>query len=486
MNKIKNKMEDIYPKDINIVGILECTSRYKYGFTSHNVPLYIFYPLNDKYPPMLVASKIKDIKKNYLVLVKYMEWKQKIPRGIFIELIGECGDFNAEKKALRWQYCPNVYKKDVKVDFNYYDKNDDNVYNLEDWMTINIDPENCDDIDDCVSFRKIDDENLGDLLVAISITNVANYVKKDSEIDKKAFIIGKTFYSDEKRSMLPKLYEDSFSLNVNEKRYAVSLIFKWNISSQKITEIEWKETKLINKRSYSYESKELLEDSDIKDLINFMKEFSNNDDPKKWIESLMIFYNTETAKILSFHKKGIFRRHDKSTMGKINIYEKICPFLAYKSAEYCLFSENKEEMFHYGLNSDVYLNITSPIRRYSDLYNQRILIDIINNSKDFDNKIIIPNEIIDHLNQNDKLCKRFEKEFFLIETIQHNDDKIIEGIIVNILEDKIKIYVEKWKRIISTKLKDGKYELYQNVEIKYHYNPNQKNWKDKIVFEIRV
>jgi exoribonuclease R len=451
----------------NIIGILECASKYKYGFSRHNTPLYRFLPLCKTLPSMLVGSKIKNTNKNQLVLVDCENLQDKIPKGNIVVFLGECGDLEAEKAAVLWLYCPYVYKKSETYTIPNY--NPENVTDLSSWETLNIDPDGCEDIDDCISYILI---NKNTLRVAITITNVASYIPEDSELNKKVCNISQTFYFKQNRTMLPKSYEENCSLLPNKERYGIALIFDVYIDDEKynVSNIHFTEVKLINKKSYTYES---IYDSNHNDLIKFLEIFSNSKDSHKWIESIMIFYNTQAAELMKnfLHLNPIFRTNDKSKIS--DIIEKYCPFLSFSSATYTFYNEN---MYHYGLNIKNYLHITSPIRRYADLYNQRALLSILNNTN-------ISSIIdIDFLNERQKHNKKYERDLFLINLLQNNKEGNITGVVI-LQDKKYHIYVPEWKRIIKI-TSSLHLELEQEVKIIYHFNPSKSSWKERIIYQI--
>lgn len=471
-----------FAKRIPIVGILKTNSKYKYGIAKNGNCIYMFSPLNQDIPPMIVSSKINDSINNYLCLANYIEWNQKFPKGGMIEVLGKCGDWEAEKKAILYQYCPYTHKRNINIE-DAIEIKTDKVKNITEWKTINIDPENCIDIDDCISYKIKNDV----LKIAITIANVANIVKRDTEIDDKALLIGQTFYSENyKTSMLHPIYEKECSLNLGQKRNGVSLFINWSISQNKIVKTPiFKETLIVNQETYTYEN---IYSSKHKELMEFMKSFNVfqelKNDSHKWIETLMLFYNIEAAKLLRINHMGIFRKHEAPR--NHNIYEKYCEFLSYKSAKYCLYDD---DLFHYGLNTKLfnipeYCHITSPIRRYADLVNQRLLLQILNNQIDREN---FNQNIIDVLNERNKFAKKHDRELFFIQLIENSSNNIVEGIVIDMDIDKTKIYVycDMWKRIIAVNVIDLKvHYIEQKVSLKYFYNPCEASWKKRLIFQI--
>ena len=105
------------------------------------------------------------------------------------------------------------------------------------------------------------------------------------------------------------------------------------------------------------------------------------------------------------------------------------------------------------------------------------------------------------INYRAKLNRNFSRDLDFLDAIL-NKDNTFKGIIIDkIIENeyiKIKIYIPKWKRIISSKYKyineniilsrDEKREIdismYKELEIKCTFNINSNYWKDRIVINI--
>ena len=179
---------------------------------------------------------------------------------------------------------------------------------------------------------------------------------------------------------------------------------------------------------------------------------------------------------------GILRRHSAPNMDKLAAYPDNLRFLAFSSAEYCL---AEEDSIHYGLNSE-YAHASSPIRRYADLVNQRI-IKMLNS----DEKYIVPLAMYD-MNTRAKRVKNFERNMCFLDAIQTG--RTFKGIVLGI-DSKIRIYIPDWKKCVSVKYKsiDGcmwsmdetrKLDISNEVEIHCSFNTNVCNWKDRMVIRI--
>jgi exoribonuclease R len=488
-----------------IIGTLELTNKSKYGLTSRGIPIYLFTPYNKSYPHFIVGCSEKDVSKNRIGLIKFDDWSTSstFPRGQLQQILGISGDFEAEKQALIWQACPWKYPKG-----NYKPESKEQIFRTEiSGFTFNIDPEGCKDIDDVLTFQQIEKDKW---IITITISDVATYVEDGGVVDIFASLIGQTLYDNNGtilRPMLPKEYsEDICSLLENKESFGISLQFEWN--GREILNKRWIESIIKNNKSYTYEEFEKT-DSPYRNILakissylakeNISGQYKILEDSHKWIEYMMLFYNMEAGRILKEEGMGILRRHSAPNIEKLEKYKKYLPDfekLAYSSAEYCL--ANESETNHFGLESTNYAHVSSPIRRYADLVNQRVLKMYIRNIQ---NDYIVPITMYD-MNYRAKLIKGFSRDIDFLKAIT-SGETIFKGIILDkkVLEDnlmKIKIYIPLWKRSISTKYKmidentvlsrDEKRKIeineYEEVEIKCALNINSRNWKERIIINI--
>jgi len=492
--KCQLELRDEYPL---IVGTLELTNKSKFGITSRGIPIYLFTPYNKSYPNFIVGCSEKDVSKNRIGLIKFDEWlvSSTFPRGQLQQIIGISGEYEAEKQALICQASPWKYPKGP-----YPPKTTENIMRQEiTGFTFNIDPIGCKDVDDVLTFEEIE-KNIWKVIITIS--DVATYVEDGGVVDIFASLIGQTLYDNDGkvlRPMLPKEYsEEVCSLIPNRQSYGISLEFIWD--GKEITNKKWFESILKTNKSYTYDEFQNSE-SKYKPILSAIASYLAKDileDSHKWIEQCMLFYNKEAGKMLKESGMGILRKHSMPNFEKLEKYKKNIPdlqMLAYSSAEYCLADEI--ETIHYGLESDNYAHTSSPIRRYADLVNQRVLKILIRNLK---NKYIVPIAIYD-INNRAKHNRNFSRDLDFLDAIL-NKDNIIKGIVIDktIENDytKLKLYIPKWKKIVSSKYKyideniilsrDEKREIdvsmYKELEIKCTFNINSNYWKDRIVINI--
>lgn len=485
-----------------IVGTLELTSSSRYGMTRKKVPMYLFTPYNQKYPHFIVGCSERDLTRNIIGLIKLDDWTDSspFPRGLLEQRIGYSGDFDAEKKALEWQACPWRYPKHTFIP----EWSSTNIPSVTlDGYTFHIDPIGCRDVDDVITLKQINDT---EWMITITISDVAGYVEDGSAIDILASLIGQTLYSSDGkviRPMLPAEYsEGACSLLPGKQSYGVSLQTKWD--GRSLDEPRWILTTFETHRSYHYDECIADGSNPYFDMLQAVTSYLAKEpvtDSHGWIEQLMLYYNTEAGKILKQLSNGILRRHKKGDEERLRAYEEYlpeCKHLAMSSAEYCLAEE--KETWHAGINTDHYAHASSPIRRYADLLNQRILKNWIIEQKG--STYIIPVPMVD-LNERAKAMRRFARDIdylmaletgitqfqaYIMDKTPTTDDLI-----------KVRLYVPAWKRMVTSTYKKGivpdsilsrdeTYEiyapLYYSVMLTCTYNLNQRNWKDRVILRL--
>lgn len=435
-----------------IVGVLHLQSKIKYGYNKRNTPIYLFTPYDRELETCKVASSEEDKTHNQIAVVD-----TRSENGPFIvRLLGKVGDSKTEGLAMYLHYSPYaVYNartverlmKSVeplepvkRVDISHL-------------PTINIDSEETKDIDDVISF---DLPN-----VYITIADVASYLQPNSEIDFHAKNVGQSLYYPElpPHTMFPPQFESIATLSVGSLRNGITL--KYNIKTKTS---KFMLTTVINKEKYTYESIYGSRYASI--LCNLTKEFGTvTNDSHKWIEACMVHYNCEAAKLFIEHKTGMFRKQDLP----IGLHPDLS--IMHSAAIY-----TTEPHIHSGFGK-VYCHATSPLRRYVDLINQRILHSIL------ENKEIIAVPCPDEFNVLQKQSKRFSRDAFFLSLVLLNQSGTVDAVVTDVDEDYIQFYVPSWKRILKKK-KAENVEIGYSISVDYLIQPHNVFWKDRVLFRI--
>lgn len=490
-------------KHYPITGVIELTSKTKYGITSRGIPIYLFIPLRKDYPPMIVGCSQKDVSKNQLALVDFDTWTSSLPRANLRKLLGPVGNVDVEKQSILLNYNPFTPPKSLLVttdappQINYTGR----LQTPE--QTFNIDPKGCKDIDDVLSIQTTE----AGVELWITIADVAEVVKDDSPLDSFAKLQGLTAYEDGRAAipMLPHLYSENYcSLLQNQERPGVSLILLLDpLQGYTITSSRWCLSRVLNRMQFDYDtftesSSKLNINLDILSRVAEQVLGYTTDDPHKWVEACMLKYNIEAANILRKVGKGILRKHAPPDMEALEKYSAFgdvnLEILANSSATYC--NADDIEPHHYGLQTNLYSHASSPIRRYADLFNQRVLkAHILGFSTQFKDA----RESCIWLNQRQKDNKHYERDLFFLNQITISKVNTVECIILRIDEVsestarttrefsncKIKLWIPEWKITYTWKSTQEIPEELQpgaKIVVDYFANPTIRNWKEKIVF----
>lgn len=473
-----------------IVGTVELASKYLYGHTSRGAPIYLFHPMNPAFPVFRVGCSLKDTSRNQLALVEFADWpaSEKLPRANLLRLLGPVGEATVEREALRWLYgFPRLTGKGFQFSGPLEDPG---LRPLVEGQTINIDPPGCQDIDDVVSLRQTSADTWE---LVITIADVAAWIPEEGETDAQALQKTQTLYENG-RAVVPMvpaiLSEDKASLVPGQERLGISLFAEWNEQDKRLALHGFKETRIRNQTSYTYETIYDAEKSGafpVAILRAATSHLANRDltDSHEWVEQLMILYNKEVAKILLQADAGLVRTHTAPERERVLAYEAIHPdltYLAYSSAQYAAAAPGRT---HAALGDSAYAHASSPLRRYADLLNQRVLKAWL---KGQHRPAVVPS-LAQRLNDGDKRHRKHDRDLFFLEQVLERPAGRQSGVVVETNEKRTKVYVPAWRRLVSVKHKrDDEVKTVWSpkdaVEIDYYVNLYKPNWKERFVMRI--
>lgn len=440
-----------------VVGVLEIASKYRYGLTSHGVPLYLFRPYDEALPDFIVGSKSNDKSHNQIALVDIpiapAPAGQTKPRGSLVRMIGPVGNPTAERDGLLLHYCPLRQKT---TDIPAPDQQDDpmriDLSESTGWIVFHVDPPGCRDIDDAIAFNP--DTNSW----AIIIADAAAAVPADSDIDKTASSIGSTFYDCNGCVVVPMLppaiSEEGASLLPETRRRGIALL--WGPEQPEHFAPVW----CTVQHSFTYES---FIGSEIATTLHVQE------DPHDWIASLMIRYNAAAARLLKKHGIGILRAQDPATADKVATWPPSLRHLANEAATYTPATGGG----HAGLGLEAYTHASSPLRRYVDLYNQRLIKAILRSSP------VDPTETpIIHLSARAAANKRWGRDLTFLTHV--SPGRVHEVDIVWVSETRV--WVSAWSRLVRLRHEEKQTHLPGTPgRIKIFCDPTRRNWKRRIL-----
>lgn len=492
-NKISQIKSNI--NNIQIIGLIEYESKYKFGFNKRGIEKYKFIPLLPNYPNFIVASKSKKkYKNNVIAVIKFLKWKDTLPYGEIINILGLYNDMNVLYNGILYKY--NLNRKSIKLNkteiYNLknltFNENLPNYDNITNHNIISIDPEGTLDIDDALSFYKISNnvykigihisDVIGNLRI-LKLTKILNNLTSSIYLPNKVI------------DMLPKMLSNNIlSLLPNKKRLAISL---WlNIKDNKIINTNISKSIIINKKKYSYDEFELKhfnnKDSKYYEFIKLVKKLKYNNlscsDSHKFIEKLMIIANCEIIKILEIHnKKIIYRKHDNSINieNYKNIDENLFKFLNIIKSKSAIYTYSNTCTNHHALNILKYTHYTSPIRRFVDCYIHNLIHQVLD--KSYKENINIDIEKINIFNKNLKIAEREFSKLTLYNNIKRTNDNEFNGYIYDFRNNLIFVYIPCIKLSISKCLIDNKLKeiLHAKYDKKNIYLNNNKNTNNLII-----
>jgi len=468
-----------------IAGLLSLNSKVKYGFTARNSPIYLFSPYNEAYPPFIVGCSEKDTSTNRSALITFDHWTDTYPRGNLVRLL------DTDDEALFWTHSPascQPYKGPLPSAPEDFENRRPCPP-----TTFHIDPPGCKDVDDVLSIEHTSHGTY----ITITIADVASCIEPQSALDLRALAIGQTFYQTAtNKPLFPhQLSEDALSLAPGPLIKA-GLSLRFALADPTIH--TWFESAVKTAETYTYES---IYSSPHTAVLKQMAAALNqpSDDSHEWIEAAMKFYNTTAAALLKTHNMGLLRAHSAPDAQKLQTYTSIDPtltFLAYNAAVYV--RPDTANTSHWGLNTDAYCHVTSPIRRYADLVNQRALKAILN-KRQLQNSNVDPYA----LNCISKAAKQHDRDYIFLQAIQNAGTGTVNGQIVEIRTKpdgkKLSVYVQAWSLVVKLHYTSGpcpdqvvsKDErtihtvvVGQRVALNYSADLTARSWKKRMVLRL--
>jgi len=331
-------------------------------------------------------------------------------------------------------------------------------------FTFNIDPPGCRDVDDTFTFNKIQDG----WIISINIADVSAYIQEGSQLDDFIKQKATSFYSPTGEAlapMLPPYIEEAASLLPGKDKLTLSLQLYYDNSSQAMSNFRWIPSITNTTTSYTYDEAQL----EPKEEFQVLAQIAGSQDSHKWVETLMILYNTKAGEMLKEKGQGVLRAHSEPQMEKLAEWTAF-PELAFMAYESAKFVDASQDAFHYGLNT-IYAYASSPIRRYCDLVNQRVLKGI--------EPINPPN--IDELNRRQKQAKKFSRDLFFMTELKGSE---VAGTVVSTSEGSFKVYVPAWKRMVKVKTLKAQPAVKTEVRLIWYDDMKSPNWKERIVFAL--
>jgi exoribonuclease-2 len=339
-----------------------------------------------------------------------------------------------------------------------------------------IDDENTEDIDDALSVR----ETPEGIEVGIHISNVAALVPKWSEADEEAGRRGETIYLPEKRiHMFPlRLVSERLSLIEEAERLSLSLLVTFdeasNIKSQRFTNsvirvrknmsytegsgfflndtlgVRMRETALELRRRRLAAGALIVQLPQLKIRINGegrirIEKNLMNSIAHVVVAEMMILMNRMAGRFLKDNKiPGIYRSQPEPVPDEVRALDESDPLYPVRVVRFLRAPRvGLSPEPHMSLGIDVYTQVTSPIRRYTDIIMQRQIV-----SELLHGETAYSEEEIENIYprfeigvRDKKTIERQRERYWLYKHLRTLEGKEIEGIVSSVTDTRASAYL---------------------------------------------
>ncbi|MGB7293831.1 MAG: ribonuclease catalytic domain-containing protein [Thermodesulfobacteriota bacterium] len=342
--------------------------------------------------------------------------------------------------------------------------------------TFTIDDEGTLDIDDAISIQRVSEG----FIVGVHISDVASYVLRWSQLDEEAKSRGETIYLPEGNiHMFPlNLVRTKFSLTEGSPKKAISLLVLFD-ENLKIKHYRFTKSKIHVQRNLSYKNAEeslsgyelgsklidiafnlrkrrvesgafILELPDLKIKLNnngnieIRKNYMNTT-AHRVVTEFMILMNWLAARFFKINDiPAIFRSQPDPISKEARELDEEDPLFPLRAVRFLRPSRigNSPEP-HMLLGLDVYVQITSPIRRYLDLVSQRQLCSFLDGSGLY--YTIEELESIFHYVEfglrEKKIVEKSREKYWVFKHIRNLQGEDIKGIISSLTGSGASVYL---------------------------------------------
>lgn len=416
--------------------------------------LYLCKPDDKRTPFFLVPYAIppsfdKSVRKLYITF-EYKHWNHTRPYGTMTQNVGSIDELNHFYEYILYCKSLNVsiqqFTKEAKKKLQH-ESNDqiiENIakqYNLEergekDYFIFTLDSATSNDYDDAISY------DFKEHKISIYITNVALILDYLDLWDAFSNRVSTIYLPDRKRTMLPAMLVDCLC-SLKQKEY--KLCYVLDIFYDEHNQI-WKQ-KLGLCKAY------------IKKNLNYERNYDENPHIQKLFEllhiktthqivtRLMLRFNHFVAQTFAAQKMGIFKSLEQIKQTNEDnipeeIYHHLC-ILKSKASAYCLYDDQLKYQSITHSDMDVYLQITSPIRRLVDLLNNIVLVELVSKvgiserGKEF-YKTWTKDPALEFINVSSRAIRKIQSKCQIYQQYEHNKVQGLSPYYQGFLFDKLK------------------------------------------------
>ena len=507
INPIQNKLfnEDIFTfennnitiiksninKQLIIPGVLILKDNKTFGRTNNSKNSKLLYkciPYDKHLPIFLVPYSFElgfsKVQTNKYVIFNFDNWEHKHPCGKLYEVLGNVDDnslipfYNYQLYSKKLHHSIRLFKENITeiLKKNKIKKIINEIYSNEclkiekrtNEFIFSIDPENCMDIDDCISITHINNIPNIKFKISVYISNVAIWLEHFNLWNNLTDRVSTIYFPNKKENMLPSMLSNNIcSLLEKEDRFAFSMdIFINNNNTIEDNKIEYNNVLIKNNKNFIYEEPNLLNNSNYINLFKITKILNANIiDSHDVVEFWMVKMNTLCGSMLFKKNVGLFRSSTQKIIEPTNplyLNEDNCGEQKYLENQmfYDLnISNNAKTLLknwnnttcnyilpiqtngntinnikHEIMNIDTYIHVTSPIRRLPDLLNQVLFIKNILNIELINSQLFLEKWLnnIDYINTSIKSIRKIQNETLILYNCINNPcllNNIYNGII---------------------------------------------------------
>ena len=411
-----------------IGGVIKLRNTYTFGNNDKGIEMFEFIPINWRYPRFLVPSNIKkNLIKNkdkvldQFVVVKYKEWKSKLPIGYIDKHLGNVENLVAQYEILFYYYPTMPIVKPKMMEGGLADYKEPTQITIEEGCgdeIYSIDPEGCIDIDDAISY------DFKNKRIGIHIADVAE-ILKEYKHDRYS-----TVYAPHKNiHMIPdEIATEMASLREGKIKNVITCWINLEGVVDGSGGFIFETNNIIIKKNLTYDQAEKLKETNESLKILYEKSIELGKkigieviDTHKMVEVYMVLYNKNITEYLEGQNGMIFR--NQKGFGK------------------ALYEFNR--IGHSSLGLTHYTHATSPIRRYVDWMIQKI----------FKKQMIVGEVNLERVNEYEREIKRLSRMWdYLKASREMKSGDVYEIEFREIQDNRLVFFCEKLNIIIANKI----------------------------------
>jgi exoribonuclease R len=202
-------------------------------------------------------------------------------------------------------------------------------------------------------------------------------------------------------------------------------------------------------------------------------------DPHIWIEELMIRYNKEVATRLKQTGSGLLRVQKPADAITVATWSAIDPALSIMAAEAATYEVADAESVtqgHASLGLDAYCHASSPLRRYADLFNQRILKGLLRGGTKITKPEPEPYRTAIELNNRTRANRRWTRDLTFLSLVTPGRVHTIDVIFLG----SERVWVPAWRRILRLRHIEDREPGFKG-RINIFCDPTKRNWKSRVL-----